>query len=400
MGAWGYPMHSSTPDTKSIPTLYEEIKRNLPSEGSFFTCRKESLQWQIEAKKCSCHSSWCDSCWKRYGKKALVSRLQSMDWKHVRHLVLSVDPALYRNGEEAYDDITHRRGIGNLVKNLERTDGIKIVDYAGSLEWYENGFPHWHIFIETEEEGRAGMIGHGKIKRRWPFGIYVNEDYIKSEVHWRNLTGYFNSHGYFEKGKGYQGVLPEWAKDSERRIKRWFRKKSEGNGGKRRSRVRLNKSFGSGEGFSTGAKCEKCSFKRECEDVSDGRGCREGDKTTNHKIVSERIETNYSGRRKTYRAKLEACGAKSVITIDGIDIRSGKLLFSVTDVYDVPYEILRKVYPWEYIQGVGLTVSLDEQGFGSFVSVIEFLGSGKYRMDGIEPKADGSGAWVQELMVS
>jgi hypothetical protein len=45
----------------------------------------------------------------------------------------------------------------------------------------ENGFPQWYIFIETEDEGKEGMIGHGKIKRRWSFGIYVNEDYIKSE---------------------------------------------------------------------------------------------------------------------------------------------------------------------------------------------------------------------------
>lgn len=185
-----------------------------------------------------------------------------MDWRHVRHLILSVDPSLYRDGEEAYEDITHRRGIGNLIKDLERTDRIKIRDYAGSIEWHENGFPHWHVFVETEGEGKAGMIGHGNIKRRWPFGIYVNEDYIKSEEHWNNLTGYFNSHGYFEKGKGCQGILPDWAKDSEKRIKRWFGKKGENRERKRRSKAHLNLTSILGEGFSTGENVRNALLKK------------------------------------------------------------------------------------------------------------------------------------------
>ena len=184
------------------------------------------------------------------------------------------------------------------------------------------------------------MIGHRKIKERWPFGIYVNEDDIKSEEHWKNLTGYFNSHGYFEKGEGYQGTLPEWAKDSARRIKRWFGKKGEGNGEKRSSRVRLDKTSGSGEGFSTGAKCEKCTFKTPCESQGDGRGCRDGDKTTLREIVGETINTGYSKRRKTYRMKLLACGAKSIIKVETLDVASGEVSCT-TDIYNVPYGILR-----------------------------------------------------------
>ena len=290
---------------------------------------------------------------------------------------------LYRDGEEAYDDITQRRGIGNLVKNFGRTDKVRIVDYAGCVEWYENGFPHWHIFIETEEEGRAGMIGHGRIKERWPFGIYVNEDYIKSERHWKNLTGYFNSHGYFEKGKGYQGVLPEWAKDSVRRIRRWFGKKKEGNGKKRSSRLRLKKSSGLGEGLSKGAKCEKCSFKTECESFGDGRGCRMGSKAVLLEMVDEALNDAYVKRRKTYRMKLSACGAKSLIKIETLDMTSGELSYGGSKVYDVPYDILKKLYPWEYVEGVGLTLSLDEKDFRSFLSAIEVLDGGKSWVEGM-----------------
>lgn len=365
---------------KPLNYAFEPVQKST-SEGLPFTCRKESLQWQIQTKKCSCHSSWCESCWKRYGKKALANRLQSMDWKHVRHLVLSVDPSLYRDGEEACEDISHRRGIGNLIKNLERTDKIKIVDYAGLVEWYENGFPHWHIFIETEEEGKAGMIGHEKIKRRWPFGIYVNEDYIKSEEHWNNLTGYFNSHGYFEKGKGYQGILPEWAKDSEKLIKRWFGKKGEGKTKKQNSREHLNKTLDLDEGFIIGEKCEECNFKTECKELSNGQGCRETNNKNIDKVISHTIENELRRHRKTYRMKLSACGAKSLITIETIDMNSGELQSCKTDVYNVPYGLLKKLYPWEYVEGVGLTLSLDEKDFRAFVEVIEFLGSGESWVD-------------------
>jgi hypothetical protein len=138
-------MHSDTPDIKNVPSSFEEIKRNLPSEGDPFASRKESLQRQIEGKKFSCHSSWCESCWKRYGKKGLVGRLASMDWKYVGHGVLSVNPFLYGNGEDVYQDIACGRGIGNLVKNLDRTESLNaqdfrsflsVVDFLGSGEYW------------------------------------------------------------------------------------------------------------------------------------------------------------------------------------------------------------------------------------------------------------------------
>ena len=56
---------------KPLNYTFEPVQKSTP-KGLPFTCRKESLQWQIEVKKCSCHSSWCELCWKRYGKKGLV----------------------------------------------------------------------------------------------------------------------------------------------------------------------------------------------------------------------------------------------------------------------------------------------------------------------------------------
>ncbi len=361
--------------------------QSLTSEDSPFTCKEESLQWQIGATKCSCHSSWCESCWKRYGKKALVDRLQSMDWTRVRQVVLSVDPSLYQNGEEAYEDITHRRGIGNLIKNLERTDGIRIVDYAGSIEWHENGLPHWHIFIETEEEGKSGMIGHANIKRRWPYGIYVNESYIKSEEHWVNLTGYFNSHGYFEKGKRYQGVLPDWAMKSIRRIKRSFGMKQGHKRIKQGSRTRLNETSNNGEEFIKDLrKCENCNSNNSCETMGDGRGCRD----VNEFSIKDTVA--HFAKRRTYEMKLHQCGAKSRIEISGPRVYEGDRKHD-SFVCNVPYAVLKELYPWQYTEGKGLVIELDEQGFQKFVEVLCFLADGEcYEVRATEEQLDKNGA--------
>jgi len=147
--------------------------------------------------------------------------MRRMNWRRVREVMLTVDRSLYRDGEEAYFDIGEKRGVGNLLKNLQRTEGVKIVDWVSVLEWHEDGFPHWHILIETEEEGRGGMIGYEKIKAHWSFGKWETETYVKSASHWNNLVGYFDKHGYFEKGKEYQGRLPDWALKSRKSIRRW-----------------------------------------------------------------------------------------------------------------------------------------------------------------------------------
>ena len=141
------------------------------TSGFAFTCKQESLQWQIEAKKCSCHSSWCESCWKRRGKRGLVDRLQSKNWKRVRHVVLSVDPSLYRDGEAAYDDITRRRGIGKLIKNLERTDKVRIVDYVVCLA----------LHIQRKQEVKEGKQPERKRIVNYTFNELVQEYLIWAE---------------------------------------------------------------------------------------------------------------------------------------------------------------------------------------------------------------------------
>jgi len=217
-------------------------------EGSPFTCNNGERQWRVVVRKCTCRSSWCPTCWPRYGIARLMDRMKTFDWRQVRHLVLSLDPGKFGNGEDGFETVVRKRGIGEMVRNLSRVEGIELIDWVAVIEWYSSGYPHWHVLIEVSKKGRAGMIGHGRIKRHWPFGIYVWEEPIESGGHWKNMVGYFKSHGYFGESKGHQSKLPEWAMNGNRHIKRWVgkrqtRKRKEGIG-----RMHVNGTSGEGKG--------------------------------------------------------------------------------------------------------------------------------------------------------
>jgi hypothetical protein len=89
------------------------------------------------------------------------------------------------------------------------------------MEFHKDGYPHWHLFVEVKDEGKGGMIGGNLLRRYWKGGDYVIETYIRNKSHWDELVGYFDKKGYFEKGKGYQGILPEWARNRFGRIRRF-----------------------------------------------------------------------------------------------------------------------------------------------------------------------------------
>ncbi len=264
------------------------------------------------------------------------------------------------------------------------------------MEWYDNGFPHWHLFIETEEAGKAGRIGHEVIKRYWPHGIYIWESYIKSEEHWKELTGYFDKGGYFEKGKGNQGKLPAWASDGNRKIKRWHAKPGGGSGKKRPSRMRLNESSPGGEGFSIDvSKCEKCNFQPVCETEGDGNGCldygEQANSLTNSSEIHDAIDKIKV--RKTYRVKIAECGASCLLTIDG---GTGEEIIE-DDYYlkkiRLPFSIVKALSPcrWEYLPKKGLTCSMSREEKNHFLSNIEFLESGKLLSINGEQVSAGSG---------
>ena len=204
-----------------------DLKEFLTSQGQN---QLKKIQYHDDVKiigcKDCCSSVWCSNCYKQKGgSKRFSNRLALMDYRFVRQLILTVDPKKFPDGQTAFEYIRDKKAIAQYMRDLQRTSGVKIIDWAWCLEWHKNGFPHWHLFVQVEKSGRAGMIGNEVLLRHWKYGL-VREQYIHNEQHWKRFTEYFAKNGYFnpknsgDDRKKHQLELPEWAKKVSYRIRK------------------------------------------------------------------------------------------------------------------------------------------------------------------------------------
>jgi hypothetical protein len=178
---------------------------------------------------------WCPSCFYVIYREQIKSAFEGFDWRFTRQVVLTVDPARFESGYYAFDFIRNKHSVSEFVRRLRRGvkqkigsswvwkfEPINILRWAWFLEWHKNGFPHYHVFIQTDRCGAAGMIGGGFLRDSWNLASWVREEFFRNEEHFKNLTGYYAGKGYFEKGKQYQGILPvEILEKNTKRIKRY-----------------------------------------------------------------------------------------------------------------------------------------------------------------------------------
>lgn len=179
----------------------------------------ESFSPHLTIRNCRCNSVWCQSCYRKVHAKDDVARLRRLDWRYVRTVTLTIDPKLYPDPQQAYLQISKVRAIPSLIHDLKRTHNILIRDWWCVQEWHRSGHAHWHLYLEVGRQGRAGQIGGDLLRRYWPYGA-VREEWIRDQKHWDSLTGYFEKSGYLQKDKAHQSILPEWAKDYPKRIKK------------------------------------------------------------------------------------------------------------------------------------------------------------------------------------
>jgi hypothetical protein len=170
-------------------------------------------------RKCACGSVWCLICFKLRRVPQIIERLLGFDWQSTRHVTLTIDRKKFSDGEQAHEYVTSKKLIAQVIHNLRRTKGITVRDWSWYLEWHRDGFPHWHLFIDVVTKGKEGMIGGDNLRQYWKIGA-VRESHIRSALHWKRLTGYFQKHGYFEKSKAHQSTLPQWARQGKKRIRR------------------------------------------------------------------------------------------------------------------------------------------------------------------------------------
>ena len=313
-------------DPKDISVMGGRRPLSILEKKEFITLQKQTDDIQIIGCKASCSSVWCKNCFVRKGaSKRYASRLSELDPEATRHVVLTTDPKKFNfDGQFAYETIKEKQGLCQFIHNLERTSKIKIVDWVWILEWHISGFPHWHLFIQTQK-GKSGQIGNEILRKHWKYGL-IHEDYIKSEEHWKKFTSYFGSNGYFNpkskygKNKSHQLTLPDWAK----RVKYSIRK--------------------------MGSK-----IKPSTEETNQDNLCIEEKQDANAAVSNHKIKEN-----RTYGEILDSCGQATYCLIrrgDG---------FQTWKKYNIPYRLYSSQYSGEYIPNTGYVTQMTLTDFYLF----------------------------------
>lgn len=206
--------------------ILDEIAAPILDSNRFITLQHDEVQ--LTGCKVSCSSVWCRTCYTRKGgSRRFSERLAMMDWRRVRQVVCTVDRKKFDDdGQYCFEIMKEEQAIPQFIHNLRRTEGIVITDWVWCLEWHTDGFPHWHLFIETAVPGKGGMIGNKALLNQWRYGL-IKESYIRDEDHWKRFTAYFGAKGYFDPKKAkevdrkrHQLELPEWAKQVTYRIRK------------------------------------------------------------------------------------------------------------------------------------------------------------------------------------
>lgn len=123
-----------------------------------------------------------------------------MDWRTVRHIVLTVDRRTHPAG--AYDAIRIYKTIPRLIRALK----LSKQKWLWVLEFHADSYPHWHLLVESDR----GMVGKRLIDSKWVWG-HTWESYIQNRSHWQAIIGYHRGRGYLAgERKAHQLRLPDW----------------------------------------------------------------------------------------------------------------------------------------------------------------------------------------------
>lgn len=184
--------------------LDEDVRRAERRDRQYAAAR-----WgRARILSCRCRSVWCQHCATMSPTNAAVgARIAALNWRQVRHIVLTVDRA--GAPDTAFEEIRRNRAVAKTMKQLGAFRWVCV------LEFHRGGWPHWHVLAEA-----GGMLGHKRIAAAWDRGL-VWESYVKNEHHWRAICGYHRTKGYLAgEAKAHQLELPDYLK-SESRVRKF-----------------------------------------------------------------------------------------------------------------------------------------------------------------------------------
>lgn len=143
------------------------------------------------------------SWWHPQGRRKMVQRIEArgMPWlKDWLFVTLTVDPKLFESPRDAYDTAKDR--VRRVIHEL-RARGYEIRRYAAKLELQGNGFPHWHLLVDTR-----AFIADAEVREVWGYGI-CQVKRIKPQK-WQYLFKYVVKESH---------DVPQWVLDYPRRIR-------------------------------------------------------------------------------------------------------------------------------------------------------------------------------------
>jgi hypothetical protein len=198
-------------NTLETPGKYPETPRKHP--GKYLKKHHEMfhVEHQFKVYANLCRSVWCPRCSKfSPTNKRIREKIALLDWRKVRHIILTLSRGVPPH--MAMQQIRYRRSIPKFLAELELKKWIWI------LEFHADGYPHWHILVESPH---GGMIGKRKIQRAWGMGNCW-ESYIKDIKHWKAISGYHCKHGYLAgaDSKKHQLELPKYL-EGETKVRKY-----------------------------------------------------------------------------------------------------------------------------------------------------------------------------------
>lgn len=314
------------------------------------------IEIPVAGRKCCCHSVWCPTCFRYLYLNKIKKTFAPFDWRFTRQVVLTIDPANFLSPVEALTHIRQKRSVGEFVRRLRhgvrekigkewrwKYKPIKIVRWAWFLEWHSNGFPHFHVFLMLDKEGKAGMIGNEFLRDSWNLSSWVREEYFHSEKHFKTLTGYYADKGYFEKDKKHQGILPDVIMDNIRgKIKRYGSSEQKEKK-KKNEHVNLEHNYRICAAFfeKMGNQTKIKQKKRSAIDIN-----------SIVKGLADSFQNDLNHHSIHYRVILGKCGSKTMIELD---LKNYRLLAEC----NIPYDEWKSKAKGEFVNGRGIIRKLN-----------------------------------------
>ena len=125
--------------------MLEEISTEEPE-------LKPGTEHGFKAVGCGCKSHYCESCSRGLGLKLrakLVEAIQGWQASIPVMVTLTIDPKIFDSPAEEMDFVRKKSLISQLIRELKRRGFLTSPNYFGVIEFQENGWPHWHVLIDS-----------------------------------------------------------------------------------------------------------------------------------------------------------------------------------------------------------------------------------------------------------